>query len=59
MNAPDLLLEQRLGIDIICIINVCGSLQEDNCDMNPSDIDFAVTEVYRIYIILFNSYAKN
>ena len=62
LNAPDLPLTQRLGVDIICVVDVSGSMQEDNkLLLVKRTLHFLIsqlTEVDRICIISFNNYAK-
>ena len=62
LNAPDLPLEQRLGVDIICIIDVSGSMQEDNkLLLVKKTLIFLIaqlSEVDRLCIISFSNNSK-
>ena len=60
-NAPDLPLNQRTGVDIICVIDVSGSMQEDNkLVLVKKTLNFMISqlsEIDRICIISFNNNA--
>lgn len=60
-NAPDLPLNERAGVDIICVIDVSGSMLEDNkLVLVKKTLNFMIaqlTERDRISIISFNNHA--
>ena len=61
LNAPEQPLEQRAGVDIVCIIDVSGSMEEDNkLILVKKTLTFLIsqlTAIDRLCIISFNNSA--
>ena len=60
ITAPDQPAEQRVGVDIICVIDISGSMSGEKLDMVKRTLNFMIaqlSEIDRICIVSFNNSA--
>ena len=60
LNAPDQAAVQRVGVDIVCVIDVSGSMSGEKLDMVKRTMNFMISqlsEIDRLCIISFNNSA--